>query len=33
LSITDYWVFCGHIHAQLDGLPDGTEVDIDVPER
>ena len=32
LSITDYWAFCGHIHAQLDGLPDGTEVDIDIPE-
>ena len=33
LQISDYWAFCGHIHAQLDGLPTGTEVDIDVPER
>ena len=33
LSITEYWAFCGHIHAQLDGLPDGTEVEIDVPGR
>jgi len=33
LSITDYWADCGHIHAQLDGLPDGVEVDIDMRER
>lgn len=31
-SIVDYWNFCGRIHVQLDGLPDGTEVDIDIPE-
>jgi hypothetical protein len=31
-TITDYWMACGHIHAQLDGLPDGTELDIDIPE-
>ncbi len=31
--IADYWKFCGRIHVQLDGLPDGTELDIDVPER
>ena len=31
-SIADYWSFCGRIHLQLDGLPDGTEVDIDIPE-
>jgi hypothetical protein len=33
LAITDYWTFCGRIHAQLDGLPDGTELDIEIPER
>ena len=33
LLLADYWAFCGHIHAQLDGLPDETVVDIDVPER
>lgn len=33
LPIADYWAFCGHVHAQLDGLPDGAEVDIDMPER
>jgi len=33
LSIADYWADCGHIHAQLDGLPDGVEVDIDMPKR
>ena len=32
-SIADYWSYCGRIHAQLDGLPDGIEVDIDMPER
>lgn len=31
-SIADYWAYCGQIHLQLDGLPDGTEVDIDIPE-
>lgn len=31
-SIADYWAYCGRIHLQLDGLPDGTEVDIDIPE-
>ncbi len=33
LPIADYWAFCGHVHAQLDGLPDGAEVEIDMPER
>ncbi len=32
-SIEKYWAFCGHVHAQIDGLPDGAEVEIDVPER
>ena len=31
-SVQSYWDFCGVIHAQIDGLPDGEEVDIDVPE-
>jgi hypothetical protein len=31
-SVQSYWDFCGIIHAQIDGLPDGEEVDIDVPE-
>lgn len=30
-TIIDYWMVCGRIHAQLDGLPDGTELDIDIP--
>jgi len=32
-SIEKYWAFCGSVHAQIDGLPDGAEVEIDIPER
>jgi hypothetical protein len=32
-SIEQYWAFCGNVHAQIDGLPDGAEVEIDIPER
>ncbi len=32
-SVEDYWTFCGNVHAQIDGLPDGAEVDIELPER
>ncbi len=32
-SVESYWKFCAGIHAQIDGLPDGAEVEIDIPER
>lgn len=32
-SIEKYWSFCAHVHAQIDGLPDGADVEIDLPER
>lgn len=32
-SVEEYWSFCGNVHAQIDGLPDGTEIEIDLPER
>ena len=32
-SIEDYWNFCGQVHSQIHGLPDGAEIDIDIPER
>jgi hypothetical protein len=32
VSVADYWRYCGQIHAQLDGLPDGTELEIDIPD-
>ncbi len=32
VSVADYWRYCGLIHAQLDGLPDGTELEIDIPD-
>ena len=32
-TVEAYWAFCGQVHAQIDGLPDGVEVEIDIPER
>ena len=32
VSVSGYWQYCGQIHAQLDGLPDGTELEIDIPD-
>jgi hypothetical protein len=32
-TVEKYWSFCGYVHAQIDGLPDGAEVEIDLPER
>ena len=32
-SIEEYWAYCGDLHEQVEGLPDGTEIEIDVPER
>lgn len=32
-SVQDYWDFCSHVHAQIYGLPDGAEIDIEIPER
>lgn len=32
-DIAEYWSFCGQIHRQLDGLPDGAEIEIEIPER
>ncbi|MFO1002841.1 MAG: DUF1851 domain-containing protein [Planctomycetaceae bacterium] len=31
--VEEYWSFCGRVHAQIHGLPDGSEVEIDLPER
>jgi len=32
-DLYEYWSFCGQVHRQIDGLPDGSEVTIDIPER
>jgi len=32
-DIEEYWDFCGDVHRQLDGLPDGSEITIEIPER
>ncbi len=31
--IVKYWDFCGDVHEQIDRLPDGAEIEINVPER
>lgn len=34
-DISEYWSFCGQVHKQIDGLPDGSEIEIEIeiPER
>ena len=32
-TVEKYWSFCGYVHAQIDGHPDGAEIEIDLPER
>ena len=32
-SIEEYWDCCGDVHEQIDDLPDGTEIEIDISER
>ena len=32
-SIEEYWDCCGDVHEQIEGLPDGTEIEIDISER
>jgi hypothetical protein len=32
VAVSDYWRYCGKVFAQLDGLPDGTELEIDIPD-
>ncbi len=32
-SLEGYWYFCGHIHRQLVDVPDGAEVEIEIPNR
>jgi len=31
-SIRKYWEFCGAVHSQVAGLPDGTEIEINVAD-
>jgi hypothetical protein len=32
-DLYEYWDFCGIVARQIDGLPDGTEVTIEIPDR
>lgn len=32
-NIGEYWAFCGDVHRQLDGLPDGAPIEIEFKRR
>ncbi len=32
-NIAEYWAFCGDVHGQLDGLPDGAPIEIEFKRR
>jgi hypothetical protein len=32
-DLLEYWDFCGDVSRQIDGLPDGSDVTIEIPER
>ncbi len=32
-GLEKYWSFCGDVHRQINDLPDGAEIKIDIPNR